>query len=135
MFDDLGGFFVNWAITAFALWVASLVFSGMRFSGTGAVLWSALLLGLANAVLRPVLIFLTLPITLVTLGLFLLVINALMLMLVAKIVGGFRLEGFWTALFASLFISVLSMILMALVPDAGMSVYRLPVEGGNAVWI
>lgn len=135
MFDDLSGFFIHWAITAFSMWVASLVFSGMRFSGAGAVLWSALLLGLANAVLRPLLIFLTLPITFVTLGFFLLVINALMLQLVAKFVGGFRLDGFWTAFFASLFISILSLALMALVPDGGMTLYRLPVQGGNAVWI
>lgn len=135
MFDDLGGFFIHWAITAFSMWVASLVFSGMRFSGTAAVLWSALLLGLANAVLRPLLVFLTLPLTFLTLGFFLLVINALMLQLVAKIVGGFELSGFWTAFFASLFISILSLVLMALVPDGEMTIYRLPVQGGNAVWI
>ena len=135
MFDDLGGFFIHWAITAFSMWVASLVFSGMRFSGTAAVLWSALLLGLANAVLRPLLVFLTLPLTFLTLGFFLLVINALMLQLVAKIVGGFELSGFWTAFFASLFISILSLVLMALVPDGDMTIYRLPVQGGNAVWI
>ena len=61
--------------------------------------------------LRPLLVFLTLPLTLVTLGFFLLVINALMLMLVAKIVSGFQITGFWTAFFASLFISILSMAL------------------------
>lgn len=135
MFDDLGGFFIHWAITAFSMWVASRVFSGMRFSGAGAVLWSALLLGLANAVLRPLLIFLTLPLTFLTLGFFLLVINALMLQLVARFVSGFRLDGFWTAFFASLFISLLSLLLMALVPDGGMTIYRLPVQGGSAVWI
>lgn len=133
MFDDLSGFFIHWAITAFSMWVASLVFSGMRFSGPRALLWAALLLGLANAALRPVLIFLTLPLTFLTLGFFLLVINALMLQLVARLVGGFQLSGFWTAFFASLFISILSLALMALVPDGGMEIYRLPAPGGKAV--
>jgi putative membrane protein len=69
---------------------------------------SALLLGLANAVVKPLLIVLTLPLTLVTFGLFLLVINALMILLVAALVKGFKVSGFWTALFASIFISLLS---------------------------
>lgn len=134
MWGDWTGFFIQWGITALAMWVASKLFSGMRFDGAGSVLIAALLLGFANAILRPVLVFLTLPITLLTLGLFLAVINALMLMLVAKLVSGFRLQGFWTALFASLFISLLSLILSALVPDGEMTIYRLPVTG-NSVWI
>lgn len=134
MWGDLTGFFIQWGITALAMWVASKLFSGMRFDGAAALMISALLLGFANAILRPVLVFLTLPITLLTLGFFLLVINALMLMLVAKLVSGFRLQGFWTALFASLFISLLSLALGALVPDGEMTIYRLPTSG-NTVWI
>ena len=112
---NLTPFLLHWALTAFALWVASHVFKGLRFNGTGALAVSALLLGLANAVVRPLLVVLTLPLTLVTFGLFLLVINALMLMLVAKLVDGFKVDGFWTALWASLFISVLSLVLGAFV--------------------
>ena len=115
MTDNLTPFLLHWAITAFALWVASHVFKGLRFNGTGALLVSALLLGLANAVVRPLLVVLTLPLTLLTFGLFLLVINALMLMLVAKLVNGFKVDGFWTALWASLFISLLSLVLGAFV--------------------
>ena len=126
MFDNLLGFFIQWGITSLCLWVASLVFKDIRFSSTSALIISALLLGFANAVLRPLLVILTLPRTLLTLGFFLLVINALMLLLVAKIVKGFEISGFWTAFFASLFISVLSMALGTLAPNAEMTIYRLP---------
>lgn len=126
MLDNLTGFFIQWGITALSLWVASLVFSGIRFSSTSALVVSALLLGFANAVLRPLLFVLTLPLTMLTLGFFLLVINALMLMLVAKLVGGFKLSGFWTAFFASLFISIFSMVLGSLAPNAEMTIYRMP---------
>jgi len=126
MLDNLAGFFIQWGITSFCLWVASLLFNGIRFSSTSSLIVSALLLGFANAVLRPLLVILTLPLTLVTLGFFLLVINALMLLLVAKLVSGFRISGFWTAFFASLFISLLSMVLGTLAPNAETTVYRLP---------
>jgi putative membrane protein len=129
MLANLTGFFIQWGITALSLWVASHVFSGIRFSGTSSLIVSALLLGFANAVLRPLLIVLTLPLTLLTLGFFLLVINALMLLLVARLVDGFKISGFWTAFFASLFISLLSMALGALVPDAEMTIYRIPSAG------
>jgi putative membrane protein len=128
MFDNLLGFFIHWAITAVCLWGASLVFKGIRFSGTSALIVSALLLGFANAVLRPLLLVLTFPLTLLTLGLFVLVINALLLMLVAKLVKGFEISGFWTAFFASLFISVLSIALGTLAPNAETTIYRLPPE-------
>ena len=129
MLANLTGFFIQWGITALSLWVASHVFSGIRFSSTSALIVSALLLGFANAVLRPLLIVLTLPLTLLTLGFFLLVINALMLLLVAKLVDGFKISGFWTAFFASLFISLLSMALGSLVPDTEMTIYRIPAAG------
>lgn len=115
MLTNLTPFLLHWAITALSLWVASHLFKGMRFATTGALVVSALLLGLANAVVRPLLVVLTLPLTLLTFGLFLLVINALMLMLVARLVNGFRLAGFWTALWASLFIALLSLVLGAFV--------------------
>ena len=67
MLDNLTPFLLHWAITSLSLWVASHVFSGLRFSDTSALIVSALLLGFANAILRPLLIFLTLPLTLLTL--------------------------------------------------------------------
>lgn len=114
MLNNLAPFLLHWAITALSLWVASLIFRGLRFDGTGALVVSALLLGLANAVVKPLLIVLTLPLTLLTFGLFLLVINALMIMLVAALVRGFKVSGFWTAFFASIFISLLSVAIGAL---------------------
>lgn len=134
MFDTLIPFLFQWAVTSFSLWVASLVFSGIRFSGTSALAMSALLLGFANAVIRPLFIVLTLPLTFLSLGLFLLVINALMLLLVAALVRGFRISGFWTAFFASLFISVLSLALGVFAPSTESTVYRLPESGyiGNS---
>jgi len=111
MTANLTPFLLHWAITAVSLWIASLLFRGLSFSSTGSLVISALLLGLANAVVKPLLIVLTLPLTLVTFGLFLLVINALMILLVAALVRGFKVSGFWTALFASLFISILSIVI------------------------
>lgn len=129
MLSSLTGFLIQWLITALSLWVASLVFNGMRFADKSALIFSALLLGFANAVLWPILVVLTLPLTFLTLGVFLLVINALMLLLVAKLVRGFTISGFWTAFFASLFISIFSLFLNSLMPDSEMAVYRLPTSG------
>jgi len=77
-------------------------------------LGAAFLLGIVNVVLRPILIFLTLPLTVLTLGLFLLVINGLMLYLVSALVGGFHVNGFWGAVFGSILISLVSWILSRL---------------------
>ncbi len=129
MLANLTGFLIQWGITALSLWVASLVFNGIRFASTSSLIVSALLLGFVNAVLWPLLVVLTLPLTLLTLGFFLLVINALLLLLVAKLVPGFTISGFWTAFFASLFISIFSLFLNSLMPNTEMKVYRLPPAG------
>lgn len=128
-------FLLHWAITAFSLWLVSRLFKGIRFETTGALVISALLLGFANAILRPVLIILTFPLTLVTFGFFLLVINALMLLLVSKLVSGFKISGFWTAFFASIVIALLSLLFGALLShgDPGGEV-PLQVPGGPT-WI
>ena len=134
MLANLTPFLLHWLITAFALWVASHVFKKMRFDGAGALIVSALLLGLANAVVRPLLVFLTLPLTVVTFGLFLLVINALMLMLVAKLVSGFHLEGFWTAFWASIFMSLLSFVLGAFILG-GTPEFTIQTTPGPGGWV
>ncbi len=107
MTQGLTSALLSWAITALSLWAASHIFRGLKFDGTPSLVVSALLLGLANAVLKPMLIVLTLPLTLLSFGLFVLVINALMILLVAKLVKGFTVSSFWTAFFASIFISIL----------------------------
>jgi putative membrane protein len=106
----MAGFLVRWAIVAVSLWIASAVVPGMRIRGTGTLLLAALLLGFVNAVVRPALVLLTLPVTVLTLGLFLLVINAAMLALVAAMLDGFELSGFWAALFGSLVVSLVGWI-------------------------
>jgi len=115
MLQNLAQFLLHWAITALALWLASLLFKGLKFTDTTSLVISALLLGFANAIVKPLLIVLTLPLTLVTFGFFLLVINALMILLVARLVKGFQVSGFWTAFFASIFISLLSIAIGAMV--------------------
>jgi len=107
-------FLLHWAVTAISLWVASEVFTGLRFADGSALIVSALVLGFANAIVRPLLIILTLPLTLVTLGLFLLVINAAVLQLVSALVTGFTIDGFGTAFLASIFISVTSFFIGAI---------------------
>ena len=77
MLANLWAFLIQWAVTALSLWVASRVFKGVRFADTSSLVVSALLLGFVNAVLRPILVVLTLPLTLLSFGLFLLVLNAL----------------------------------------------------------
>ena len=133
--DHIIPFLVHWAITGFSLWIASRLFKGLKFDSGGALVISALLLGFANAIVKPLLILLTLPLTLVTFGLFLLVINALVLLLVAAVVKGFRISGFWTAFFASIFVSLLSIIFGALVStqDPGQEI-QMPKDNG-AVWL
>lgn len=117
--DNTTPFLLHWGITAVSLWAASHIFHGVRFEGAASLIVSALLLGFANAIVKPLLIVLTLPLTFLTFGLFLLVINALMILLVSALVKGFTVTGFWTAFFASIFISVLSFVMGAMVIDSG----------------
>jgi putative membrane protein len=102
------GLLLRWVIGALGLWLASSIVSGVTIADVGTLLLAALLLGLVNAVVRPLLIILTLPITIITLGLFLLVINAAMLALVAWMLSGFTITGFWPAVGGSLVMSLVS---------------------------
>lgn len=105
-------FLVLWGLNILLLWVASSLFGkSVWFDSVGTLVLSALLFGIAHAVLKPILVILTLPVTVLTLGLFLLVINALILMLVAWVVPGFHVAGFWPAVGVGLFISVFSFLL------------------------
>ena len=131
MLNNLMPFLVHWAITGLSLWVASHIFRGLTFDSTSSLVVSALLLGFANAIVKPILIMLTLPLTLLTFGLFLLVINALVLLLVAWVVRGFRISGFWTAFFASILISLLSIAIGALFSGSDPSTTIQMPSGGN----
>jgi putative membrane protein len=122
-------FFIHWAIMSLSLWVASALFSGIKFSNNSSLLISALVLGFVNAVVRPILFFLTLPFTIITLGFFVFVLNALMIMLVAKLVNGFKLSGFWTAFFASIFISLFTLMIEHFMPSQGVVI----MNSGNTI--
>ena len=104
----MNGFLVRLAIGMLGLWVAQAIVPGVTIEGVGTLALAALLLGLANAVVRPLLVILTLPITLLTLGLFLLVVNAAMLGLVAAMLDEFTLAGFWSAFLGSCVVSAVS---------------------------
>jgi putative membrane protein len=129
-FENLLPFLQHWGITAISLWAASRIFRGLKFDNVPSLVIAALLLGLANAVVRPLLIALTFPLTLLTFGLFLLVINALMILLVARLVKGFKVSSFWTALFASIFVSVLSFLVGAALSQGDpQTEIRMPQDG------
>lgn len=102
------GFLLRAAISGLGLWVASEIMQGLRFDSTSQLVVAALLLGVVNAVIRPLAFILTLPLTILTLGLFLLVLNAGMVALVAWLVPGFHVSGFWTAVGAALIVSLVS---------------------------
>ncbi len=106
---------VVWLINAVALLLLPYLLPSIRIEGIGTALIVVLLLGLVNTLLRPLLILLTLPVTLLTLGLFIFVINALLFMMVAHWVDGFIVGGFWSALFGSLLYSIVSWLLSALI--------------------
>ena len=100
-----------------AILIISYLLPGLiRVDGVWAALVAAFILGIVNAVIRPILIFFTLPITILTLGLFLLVVNGLMLWLVSAIVSGFHVNGFWGAVLGSLLISLVSWVLSRVLP-------------------
>lgn len=103
----------HWFISAAILLVVAKIVPGIEIEGWGSALIGALLLGLVNAFIRPVIVFFTLPISFLTLGLFLLIINALMLALVAGLVSGIRISGFGSAFLGSLLLSVLNLLVGA----------------------
>lgn len=110
-FHPVLGFLVFWGVNTLSLWVADELFSGIAFHNAQALFISGLLLGLVNAFVKPILLVLTLPITVVTFGLFILVVNALMLLLVAWAVPGFHVAGFWSGALIALFVSILSFLI------------------------
>lgn len=100
------GFLARTIITAFALWAATELVPGIAVRDLTSLVLAALVFGLVNAFVRPVLVLLSLPLTIVTLGLFLLVVNAAMLGLTAWVLPGFQVAGFWPAVLGSIVVSV-----------------------------
>jgi putative membrane protein len=110
-------FLLHWLVVAAALWVATYLLPGVRVSSTGTLLLAALVLGLVNALVRPVLFIVTLPITVITLGLFYLVVNGLAFGLAAALVPGFTVRSFGSAVLGALVVSVVSWLLGSLASE------------------
>ncbi|MBI5604868.1 MAG: phage holin family protein [Deltaproteobacteria bacterium] len=102
---------IKWLINALALYITTYLVRGIAVSGSWSLLVAAALLGILNAVIRPILIILTLPINILTLGLFTLIINGMMLYTVSLLIKGFIIEGFWPAVIGALIISLVSWII------------------------
>src|SRR3989344_2352239 len=108
---------INWVISALAVFTASYIFPGIQVENFQAALIAALVIGIFNAILKPILVFLTLPITLITLGLFTFVIQAFLIMLAARLVPGFSVDGFFWALVLSLVLTIINYFLKDLKPS------------------
>lgn len=104
------GILIRTAITMLGLYLASRLIPGVHLEGTGSFILAALLLAFVNALVRPIVFLLTLPLTIVTLGLFLFILNAAMFGLVAAFLDNFMVSGFWAALFGAIVVSITSTI-------------------------
>ena len=124
---SLAEFFIRWFVTAVAVFVAAWIVPGIDYSNFTGLAFASLLLGIINAMVRPVLLILCLPLILVTMGLFILVLNALLLWFVSGILPGssFTVSGFWAAFWGALVISVVSWILSAFFRGSDGRIYPL----------
>jgi putative membrane protein len=109
---------IKWAILTASILIVSYLLEGIKVASFPSALIAAALLGILNSVIRPLLILLTLPINLITFGIFIFVINAGLLMLVSRLIPGFYVEGFWTAVFGSILISITNGLLNWLIKDS-----------------
>ncbi|MCG6972494.1 MAG: phage holin family protein [Desulfobacterales bacterium] len=126
------GIFIRWLILTFSIIATSYLIDGIQVSGFVSAFFAAAILGILNAFFRPVLFILTLPVNILSLGLFTFVINALMLMMVSGVISGFKVYGFWSAVFGSLFISLVSWLLTSFISERGTVQYiDLKNVGGN----
>src|SRR5713101_4128495 len=110
---DIRRFVFRWAVTTIAVMVASSVSRGIRYDTVAALIGASLLLGILNAFVRPFLLIISVPLILLTLGLFILVLNGLLLLLVPSVVVGFHVHSFWSAFWGAMVISFVSWLLSA----------------------
>jgi putative membrane protein len=104
------GILIAWAVITVAILIAAYALPGVQVRSFGSAIIAAAILGLINASIKPILVFLTLPITVITLGIFLLILNALLFQLMAALAPGFRVKDFWSALFGACIVSVVSWV-------------------------
>jgi len=111
------GFLARTVITAFAFWCADMLIEGISFAGPFTLFIAALIFGIVNALIRPVLMLLSLPLNIITLGLFTLVVNAAMLGLTALAMPGMQVSGFWAAFFGAIIVAVVSWLVNRAISD------------------
>lgn len=110
-------FILQAVVTALGLWLSAYLVPGVDFLATGSLIAAAVLLGLVNAVVRPILVFVTFPLTVITFGLFLLVVNAATIGLTAMFLGGFVVDGLWAGIGAAIVTGLVSWIVGSVIPD------------------
>ena len=113
------GLVIRWLVSATALYLTSLIVRGIDIQGVTALLFAAITIGVLNALVRPVILILTLPLNILTLGLFTLVVNAGMLWMAARVVVGFNVHGFWSALGGWLLMSFFTFAINVLIGETG----------------
>jgi putative membrane protein len=128
--NPMTGILIRWLTTTAAIVATAYLLDGIYVSSFFSALFAAAVLGILNAVLRPIALLLTLPINILSLGLFTFIINALMLKMASGIIPGFGVYGFWTAIFGSLLISLISWLLNAFVSEKG-TVTTIHVQRGH----
>ena len=128
----MNGLVIRWFILTIAIVITSYMVDGIVVSGFFPAIFAAAVLGILNAFLRPIALILTLPINILSLGLFTFVINAIMLKMASSIIPGFWVQGFWAAVLGSVLISIISWVLNAFVNERGNVQYiELKHKGGN----
>jgi putative membrane protein len=126
------GIIIRWLVLTAAIMFASYVLDGIQVKGFFTALFAAAILGILNAFFRPILIILTLPINILSLGLFTFIINAVLLKMASGVISGFEVYGFWSAVFGSLLISLISWVLSSFINDQGRMEYiDLKKKDGN----
>ncbi len=119
----MSGIFIRWLTSTGAIILAAYLLNGIHVDGFLTAFIAAAMLGILNALFRPIALLITLPINILTLGFFTFVINALMLKMASGVIPGFNVHGFWTAIFGSLIISIISWMLNSFVSDQGSITY------------
>ena len=130
----MNGIFLRWLILTIAITVTSYLLDGIQVSGFFSAFFAAAILGVLNAFFRPFLLIITLPINILTLGFFTFVINAILLMMASGVISGFEVAGFWSAVFGSLFISLISWFITSFINGRGTVQYIDLRHKGRTRW-
>ncbi len=128
------GLLVRWLVLTAAIVITSYLISGIEVSGFFSAFFAAAILGILNIFFRPILFILTLPINLLTFGLFTFVINALLLKMASGVISGFQVHGFWSAVLGALVISVVNWLLTSFINEQGRVEYTDMRKRDNGRW-